>query len=429
MSTTATIIILVYYLVSILYMIGLYGKYKVCPELLWCACQFFMFFGITHFINLNYKSDELLLVLYLIALLCFIVSSSITRKVSKPQKTISTERRVDLFKSRKIYVWIIMIVSILLCGRFFARGGGNVFINGVRALISGTNYSTKYSRMGLLSVSGVGYVYQLRVIVFPLLVLYYIMINRFNFLSIVLTILMLIFLVGTGQRGGLFSFVAIVLISIYYMYGKKDEEGNNKKHNSFALYSGVFIVSGALFTISTILNGRVSEGGTVFSAILKRFVEDNQSSAVEGFRYISNQPIQYGKDWIMQLIDILPGQNGYVSLDTRLFAYINGGSTAGTSPACIWGSAYYNFGILGVVLLSVILGIAVTNLHTKYSKRYNDECNIVIYSAEQFLLAYWVAAGPIVLFNSGFVSVLILSYIMQIALRYPMVIGHKTSIS
>ncbi len=424
MSANATIVILIYYIISIFYMLYLFGKYKVCPELLWCASQFFMFFGITHFIDSNYKSDELLLWMYLLALVCFIIASNTAQLIYAPKRTIPVERKPEFFQCRKIYIWIMMLVSIALCGMFFARGGGNVFLNGIWSLISGNEYSTKYSRMGLLSVSGVGYIYQLRVVIFPLLVLYYIIIKKRRASSVILAILMLSFLVGTGQRGGLFSFIAIVVITLYYLYGDKEEqETTQKKPRTIMIYIGVLGISGLLFGLSTVLNGRVAEGGSVFSAILQRFIEDNQSSAVWGFRYINNEPIQYGKDWLMQLVDILPGQNNYMSLDTRIFAYMHGGSTAGTAPPCIWGSAYYNFGVLGVVLLSTILGFVMTRLHAKFSKKKNDECSVIIYSAEQFLLAYWVAAGPIVLFNNGFVSVLLLNMIMFFALRYPLVIG------
>lgn len=425
MSANSIIPIFLYYIISIFYMIYLFGKYKICPELLWCASQFLMFFGITHFIDSSYKSDELLLWLYLLALVCFIGSSNFIQRITSPKKTIQIERKPDFFQKRKIYIWIMMLVSIALCGMFFARGGGNVFLNGVRALISGNDYSTKYSRMGLLSVSGVGYIYQLRVIIFPILVLYYIIMNHFRMTSAVLAVLMLVFLVGTGQRGGLFSFIAIVMITLYYLYGKKEEDIEKKKPRKLFVYLGVIGVSGFLFGLSTILNGRVAEGSSVFSAILKRFVEDNQSCAVWGFRYIYGQPIQYGRDWLYQLVDILPGKNSYMSLDTRIFAYMHGGSTAGTSPACIWGSAYYNFGCFGVILLSTLLGIVMTKLHSIYTHRNNDEFRIIVYSAEQFLLAYWVAAGPIVLFNSGFVSILLLNIVMMFALRYPLIIGRR----
>ena len=66
----------------------------------------------------------------------------------------------------------------------------------------------------------------------------------------------------------------------------------------------------------------------------------------------------------------------------------------------------------------------MTGIHAQYSKKVNDEFSIIIYSAKQFLLAYWVAAGPIVLFNSGFVAVLLLDFILtSIALKYRFVFG------
>lgn len=422
MNLTTSSIIIIYYFISVLYMIHLFREYSLCPELLWCASQFLMFFGITYFIDDNFKSDGLLLVLYLVALICFILSSEFSQRIVLPKKTIIVKSRYDFFLARKIYIWIMMLVCIVLCSFFFARAGGNVFFNGLRALLSGTDYSTKYARMSFLSISGVGYIYQLRVTVFPLLVFYYATMEKRTPVTMLLVILMLVFLVGTGQRGGLFSFIAIFVIGIYYIFGNKNDIGIQKKHNRLLLYGGTIGVSGIIFVLSTILNGRVVEGSSVFSAILKRFIRDNQACAVYGFRYISTLPIQHGRDWLFQFLDVLPGKNSYMSLDTRIFAYMHGGSTAGTSPPCIWGSAYYNFGILGVVFLSTFLGLIITNIHARYSRRVNDECNVIIYSAEQFLLAYWVAAGPIFLFNSGFISVILLGIIMKIALRYPLVI-------
>ena len=417
------VVIFMYYAVMLSYLIYLYGRYRLCPEFIWGCMQLVMFFGITHFINTDYDSDMQLVVLYLLALICFIISSSYAQLILKPKRVVTVQSRPDWFRIRKPYIWVMMLFSIVLCGLFFVRGGGNVFINGLRALITGAKYSTKYSRMGLLSVSGVGYIYQLRVIIFPLLVLYYIMINKMRPMSFILAVFMLAFLVGTGQRGGLFSYIAIVLICLYFMLRKDDSVDKRKRPNKFLLYGGILGVAGILFALSTIMNGRVAEGSSVFSAILTRFIEDNQSCAVEGFRFIKEQPIQYGKDWIMQLFDILPGKNNYVSLDTRIFAYMHGGSMERTSPACIWGSAYYNFGVFGVILLSCLLGFVTTKIHAIYTRKTCDESNVIIYSALQFLLAYWVAAGPVVLFNSGFVSVLLLDFVFKFALKYRIVFG------
>lgn len=416
------LIIFIYYLVIFSFMIYLYGKYKVCPELMWCLMQLLMFFGITHFIDTGLSSDRQLILLYFIGLISFIISSSFFTTLSRGQRDLYVYSDLYNYKLRKPYLYIMMIVCIILCASFFSRGGGNVFINGLRAMLTGADYSVKYSRMGLLSVSGVGYIYQLRVIVFPLCVLYYIMINKKKISSIVLGILMLLFIIGTGQRGGLVSLMAIALTTTYYWMSSQKESRRRPIKKAYT-YLGVIGVAGVLFGLSTIMNGRVASGGSVFSAILQRFVEDNQSSAVGGFRYINMQSIQNGRDWLQQFVDVLPGQNSYMSLATRIFAYMHGGSTAGTSPACIWGSSYYNFGILGVVVMGMLLGYITSRLHSHFTKKKCDELSVLVYSGLQFLLAYWVVDGPLTLFNNGFIAVLLFYWIMQIALKVRIVFG------
>lgn len=426
MSGLTSVIVFIYYIISISYIIYLYGKYKICPELLWCALQLLMFFGVTHFIDSNLDSDRELIWLYLLGLLTYMFFSGLFRITGHPSRRITIASNFEHYKVRKFYLYLMMLVCIVASAYFFARGGGNVFLNGLRAMLSGTEYSTKYSRMGLLSVSGVGYIYQLRVIVLPLCVLYFAMINKKKPMTIILAIIMLVFLIGTGQRGGLVSFMAITLVTVYYWTSYQKENKENKPRNKIRLYIEIIAIAGVLFGLSTIMNGRVSDGGTVFSAILKRFLEDNQSCAVYGFRYIKMQEIQYGKDWFLQFLDVLPGQNGYVSLDTRIFAYMHGGSMAGTSPACIWGSGYYNFGLFGVILMALFVAFLTTAIHRYFSKRKCDEIEIIVYSGLQFLVAYWVAAGPVTLFNNGFITVLLFYWIMQLALKFRIVVGRRT---
>ncbi len=425
MSGLTSVFIILYYIISLSYIMYLYGRYRICPELMWCALQLMMFFGVTHFIENGIESDAQLIRLYLLGLITFVFSSGVLRAINPPRKIIQTENNLENYKSRRIYLHTMMLVCIAVSAMFFARGGGNVFLNGLRAMISGSEYSTKYSRMGLLSVSGVGYIYQLRVIVLPLCVLYYIMINKKKASSFILAFIMLVFLIGTGQRGGLVSFMAIALVTIYYWSSSRREQTEKKPVNRFRLYIGIIGVAGVLFALSTIMNGRVSDGGSVFSAILKRFLEDNQSCAVVGFRYIKSQDIQYGKDWIAQFRDVLPGQNSYLSMATRIFAYMHGGSLAGTSPACIWGSGYYNFGVFGVIIVALLNAIIINSIHAFFSRRICDEVDIIAYSGLQFLVAYWVADGPVNLVNNGFVTVLLFYLVMKIALRYHIVIGKK----
>lgn len=412
MNLTASVIIVLYYIFNISFAISLYARYRLCPELMWCAMQLLMFFGITSF--QTEKTDIELLCYYLVGLLCFMIFSGFGRNSLGCKKQLTTVSSVENYNKRKPLLIFIIVVAVVLCGWFFAKAGGNVFVNGLRALINNdSSYSTKYARMGILSISGVGYIYQIRVMILPLAALYYFMMNQKKVLSYILMVAMLLFLVGTGQRGGLVSILAIYVITIIFWNGQNQNEKNNLKNGKMFKYFIIISVSIGLFALSTVLNGRVQQGGTVLSAIYKRLIEDNQSSAIDGFRYIKHQKIQYGTDWMLQLADILPGKNDYVSLATRIFASTNGGSMAGTEPACIWGCAYYNFGVFGVIFIGCFVGFIAGKMHSSFSSKICDELDIITYSSVSFLFAYWVADGPIVLFNNGFVATLLLYVIMK----------------
>ena len=425
MNATLSITIIIYYILSISNIAYLFGKYKVCPELMTSVLQLIMFFGITNYVDLSNECDRELLLIYAVGLLSYIIGEVFFLTLFRPKRIMQIESNYGYYNIRKPYTFIIIVFSIVICSLFYIRGGGNVFLNGIRALFSGQQYSTKYARMSLLSVSGVGYVYQIRVIIFPLIVLYYIMVNKRKLTSAALAVLALIFLIGTGQRGGLVSVMAIYVLTVYYWMRRRNEDEQVSQFKKIRTYVLIISIALALFGLSTIMNGRVSSGGSVFSSIVRRFLADNQNSAIYAFRYIKTQPIQYGYDWFSQMKDVLPGKNTYDALDTRVFAYIYGGSRAGTAPPCIWGSAYYNFGYFGIVLIGFAQAFISTKTHSLFTRRDNDEFSIICYSGLQFLSAYWVAGGPVNLVNNGFVSVILLYMLMKLALRFRIVFGTR----
>ena len=393
----------------------------MCPQLLWCLAQLLMFFGISEICDYDNSNDVELLWLYLFGLIIYIFCSYLFSFTYKSKSQISTETNPDNYRNRQSILWILMLLAIVLSTYFFVKGGGNVFVEGVKSIIFGSEYSVKYSRMNLLSISGVGYIYQLRVTVLPLCVLYYYFYNKKNIITPFLIVATILFLVGTGQRGGLVSAVVITILTYYYWTRDNTAFSVQKK---IRVYIFVILVTVVLFGLSTVMNGRVSEEGTIFSAILQRFITDNQSSALYGFRYIKMEDIQYGRDWLFQLKDILPGKNTYMSLDTRIFAFIHGGSTNGTSPPCIWGSAYYNFGYVGIVVMALFASFLTSTIHKVFIEKKCDEFGIITYAACQFLAAYWVAGGPVVLFNNGFITVILLYWIMKLATKYRIIIRY-----
>jgi len=207
--------------------------------------------------------------------------------------------------------------------------------------------------------------------------------------------------------------MCICILAVYYWQVAKEERvSEEKKRPAFRTYAMIIIVAMSLFALTTIMNGRVSNNGSIIGAITKRIFSDNQSTAVQAFRFVNTEPCQFGRDWLLTLRKVLPGSVSYTTLATRVFAIMKG-STAGTAPPCIWTSAYYNFGYIGVLLLSSILGVATAKMHYRYSKKACDEFTIIMYAGKVFLLGYWIIDGPVTLVNNGFVALCLLDYIMN----------------
>ena len=414
MSTVFLLVSAVYYLLSVSYLVITYSKYKICPEFVWGVLQLVMFYGIGKKINYQYESDLVLVCLYLLALFCFVISSSFANHIYHPNSSLLKEPNISNYSIRFPYIWMILGVSFLICGLYFIRGGGNVFIASIRAMITGTEYSTKYGRMGLLHTSGTGYVYQLRIAIIPSLTLYYIFVKKRHIYSYILAILAVIFRLGTGQRGGFISFMCVCVLAVYYWQIATEERlVEERKRSSAKTYIIIFATAMSLFALTTIMNGRVESSGSIISAMLKRIFNDNQVSAIHAFRYVYDEPCQYGRDWYLMLRKLLPGAPSYTPLAVKVFALIYGGSTAGTSPPCIWTSAYYNFGVFGVVLVSSVLGIVTVKLHRKYTRKELDELSTILYAGKTFLLCYWLVDGPVTLVNNGFVALCLLEYVMN----------------
>ncbi|MBQ6267059.1 MAG: oligosaccharide repeat unit polymerase [Clostridia bacterium] len=414
MSTLVLVVSAAYYLISVAYLVFTYNRYKICPEFIWAVLQLIMFYGIGQKANYQNASDVKLICLYLVALICFIITSGLTNRMHAPQKYLTKIPSPENYQIRSFYMWAVLGASVLICGLYFVRGGGNVFLESLRAMLTGEDYSTKYGRMGLLHVAGTGYVYQLRIAIIPCLTLYYIFLKKNRAVSIVLAILAIIFMLGSGQRGGFISFMCIALVAVYYWQSGGNEQETEKKRRSTArTYIVILAVALSLFALTTIMNGRVSSGGSVSQAIIKRIFSDNQSTAIQAFRYVDAQPCQYGRDWYLMLRKLLPGAPSYMSLATRVFALMKGGSTDGTAPPCIWTSSYYNFGVPGVILVSSVLGVATAKLHRSYTERTCDELTTILYAGKSFLLGYWLVDGPVTLVNNGFVALCLLDFLMN----------------
>ena len=408
------ILCVVYYMIAIIYIFYSFYSYYITPNLIFATIQIVMFIGITGYADYTMNADRQLVFIYMLALIFFIISSAFNfKRYNLKNRKVEVSENEELSQIQRIVIWIMVTVAVLACSYLFARSGGNVFIQSLKSFLGNSDYSIKVGRKNILDVAGVGYIYQFRTIILPILTVYLINAGGIKEKNIAYAIfpLMIIFILGTGQRGGFVMFVLIwatALLLVHRYYG----ESNLRK----LIILGVGFI--LLFSITTILNGRVSNDGTVVGAMMARIMDDNQACAIRGFRYIIDQPVQWGVDWFSQIIDILPGKNEYQSLATKIFARMNGGSTAGTAPACLWGSAFYNWGWLGVTLFPWILGHFYSYVYMCFVKKPSNKLRIFLYSGEFVILGMWVSDGPMVLFNQGFITVVLMIWVISFSRRF-----------
>ena len=167
-----------------------------------------------------------------------------------------------------------------------------------------------------------------------------------------------------------------------------------------------------VFMVLTIYNGRVSSGESVFKSVFSRIFNENQECAVVAFRYIDSKENQWGYDWFMSLKDILPGKNEYKQLSYVIFEVMYG-TDRGTSPPCIWGSAYYNFGWFGIVLMPFVMGVLYHKLYYVFRKQRINKLRIFLYSAMFVILGLWFADNPLYIFNQGFITIFIMLVLLK----------------
>ena len=111
-------------------------------------------------------------------------------------------------------------------------------------------------------------------------------------------------------------------------------------------------------------------------------------------------------------LELIPGvKTGYIATANRIFA-MKYGSLKGTSPLCIWGSTYYNFGWPGIILLSILIGYLYSYVGRKTNQKVFSTVELVIYSELVVVMGTWIAEGPYYLVNNGGLATILLYWIL-----------------
>jgi hypothetical protein len=371
-----------------------------------------MFLGVLNTANFEYTPDTILVLLYPVSFLFFYFGILINRTRNSKVFTYKVTNQ-RLTQNQNIIIFSIIIFSIIINLWYFSRIDISIYREIFSSILSFEDINITNYRLSTYQLSGTGYVYQFRVILLPILTAYLISNKNEKLHKFGLFILpiMFIFLIATGQRGGFVIFV-IIWVSYFLLMKKYFHE----KVGRYLLI--ISIVGISIFGFVTILNGRNLVSGSFISAIFDRAFLDNQQTALQGFRYIYNQNIVYGKDWIIMIINVTPFKIDYLPLPYQIFNIMYG-STRGTAPSDIWGSAWYNFGIFGVTGLSFLIGFFYNKIDKNFRRGNITPFRTMLYAGMAVIAGTWVAEGPVVLFNQGFVTLVILyaitsSYIFTI---------------
>lgn len=419
------IALLIYLIIVIPYFVFYGRKNGITPVSVFLLFQMTMFYGICFSGQGTSESANKLQYIYCLAIVFFIIGVEFSRKYTfRLKRSYSREiiglNATESFSDRdttqiqRIAIWAIIVLSIVLCGLLFIRNGGNLFLLSLRSFFSDSGAATIVeARKNYTDVNGVGYIYQFRAVLLPLLasfILFFEKKKTTRIITIPIFVLMIIFLLGTGQRN---AFVYYGLCMVIYIIIMRKEYGLTLISRPGVIILGAIGVE--FLIILTITNGRVGNTDNVFNGAIQSLINRvflvNQESAIVGFNYMDSQGTVWGYDWWKMLEQLLPGKSDYIPVDYISYSIVYG-TLRGTNPPCIWGSAWYNFHLLGVTIFPFVLGFLYEKLH-KTAKEFaqKDRLYILIYAALCTYLGIWTSGTPMVLFNNGVVTLFILRWI------------------
>lgn len=309
----------------------------------------------------------------------------------------------------RLTTWLVLTLCVAIIAAYYVNVGASALIEGVRNTVSGGDADIAGIRLSAYAGERYfypGYVNQFKNALFPALILVVVVYwwrsgRRRIFLTLALSSYAVFGLVGAGQRGAFVQSAVMVAVFSYLLSGYRFPRGS--------IRLGIIAVC-VLVTVSMAL-GRGGSGlgsdASMFSHavaalndFVDRIVRQQQSAGLAAFEYIYAQPTQWGREWGQALTGLLPGVGGS-DLGGRVFEQVYG-STRGTIPPSIWGSVYYNFGWLGVVLVPVLFAMTtskVVNMSALSTPRNTLELTGIAGVATT--LGFWASDSPIFIFNNG----------------------------
>lgn len=398
------IIVFIFFYLTVIRRIGF-----LTADSMFACIQLLMALGSLPLLDPARPADHLYGYILVYTIICFMLVSAV----------LHARLAQDGRKDRQIFamppdfnIRVLLVISVLVMALYFRAVGYSALLSGLQG--NGSDVAS----LRLDSYSGSrylfpGYVNQFKNSLLPSLVIvvltYWANIGKSRKLVGAMLVGIASFgLLGTGQRGAfvMFSVIAVVYIKML------DSEKFPKRA---AIALGVAV---PLVLLSTIVLGRgpvvsgsdsgfFAKTASAVSQFQYRIVGSNQDSAVAGFRYIYDKPVQNGREWGQALLGLLPGNRGS-NLANRIYETMFG-TDRGTAPPSIWGSIYHNFGLGGIVIGPIFLALLCGFLTRRGATQPERNTMELVGMAGTFtVLGFWAAGDPTFLFNTGIVVYLLL---------------------
>lgn len=165
-------------------------------------------------------------------------------------------------------------------------------------------------------------------------------------------------------------------------------------HGTRALVTIFLLLLGFGFT--TILQGRIevpsTPGGFVSESAVTLYdrIGGNYSKVqLESITLLRDEAPVWGREWLETVRIALPGPTEGLTFDARLHGLLYG-STRGSAPLNVWGSIYYNFGPLGIMMVPLLMGFILQRFTIRQVIRSSRSISrTVLLTMAGFRLALW----------------------------------------
>ncbi|MFC3834204.1 hypothetical protein [Deinococcus rufus] len=317
---------------------------------------------------------------------------------------------------------MLIAFSILITILYYISVGYNVLFLGISAIFSGETYDIATLRLESYSSSRYlfpGYVNQFKNSILPIssvILIYYLYSVRHKYRGAIagtLGLMSLIGLLGTGQRGAFVVFVLVVLCFTYYI----------SRITFFRALRTALLVGIPIFFLSSIVLDRNNTQDTLATDPIQtvtvlgrelgnRIFSDNQITSIVGYRYVSFLPTAHGEEWGQAILGLLPGESFRGSdLSGQIFKILYG-NDRGTAPIGLWGSVFYNFGTIGLVVFPLLFGAFLRGIFSYFSRNTTLNTGQIAGIAGVFVtLGTWVSDGPVTVLNTGALAYLFIYFI------------------